>query len=470
MSAPSSAAAASPPTAAPSNQTLPQARAEAARATQHLAALASALREGILLLDADQRVLLANEQFCSMLGLPIGASECLGLHTSQLTVMMQPYLADPDAYAAELANRLPGHIPSALLPLRDGRTLERDARPVALGDTTGWVLTYRDATQQHQADMARDAQRKFYETILDEVPVEIAVLDEQRRYVYVNPQAVPDPEHRAWLPGRTLAEYCTRYGFPLELAHSRDRMFELAEASTEPVIWDDRTPVPGGQVHHQRQFKLLSGAGKGLPYMLGSGLDVTARVQAEERSQRSEAARREQQEFMQQVLDTIPSPVYVRDAAGEVVFGNRALFMLDEQAALFSPTEQVLRAKEREAAEYAAIDAQVLATGREVVAEERSTAPTGEERWFYTSAARQQSASARGEYRHYCPESRPASRRRCCEGPRKLSGQYEPRNSHAHERGAGHGRPAGQDAPEPAAARVCAHHPQLGHALARRVE
>ncbi|MEJ7659275.1 MAG: hypothetical protein WKG07_06415 [Hymenobacter sp.] len=74
--------------------------------------------------------------------------------------------------------------------------------------------------------------------------------------------------------------------------------------------------------------------------MLGSGLDVTARVQAEERSQRSEAARREQQEFMQLVLDTDPNPVYVRDAAGEVVFSNRALLRLDEYPAALPPTRR----------------------------------------------------------------------------------------------------------------------------------
>jgi signal transduction histidine kinase/DNA-binding response OmpR family regulator len=364
--------------------TLAQARAEAAKAQQHLAALASGLREGLLLLDADWQVILVSDQLCSLLGLPISASQCVGLHTTQLTTLMQPYLEDPEAYTAELARAQADYIPNTLLRLRDGRVLERDARSVALGETSGWLLSYRDVTQQQQAENQRDAQRKFYETILDEVPVEIAVLDEQRRYVYVNPQAVPDPEHRAWLPGRTLAEYCARYGFPLELAEHRDRMFELAEASAEPVSWVDCTPVPGGEVHHQRQFKVLSGADKGLPYMLGSGLDVTARVQAEERSQRSEAERREQQEFMEQVLNTSPSPVYVRDVNGEVVFGNRALFKLDEQAALFPPTEQVLRAKEREAAEYAAIDAQVLATGQEVVAEERSTSPIGEERWFYS--------------------------------------------------------------------------------------
>jgi signal transduction histidine kinase/ActR/RegA family two-component response regulator len=352
--------------------------------SQYLAALASGLREGLLLLDDTKKALLANDQFCTLLGLPMPASQYVGLATSQLTALMLPYLEDPAAYAAELATLRPDYIPSTRLRLRDGRVLERDARPVALGDKQGWLLSYRDVTQQQQAEAARDAQRRFYETILDEVPVEIAVLDEQRRYVYTNPQAVPDPAHRAWLPGRTLAEYCTRYGFPLELAAQRDRMFELAEASPAPVSWVDRTPVPGGEVHHQRQFKVLADAGRGLPYMLGSGLDITARVQAEERSQRSEAERREQQEFIEQVLNTNPNPVYVRDAAGEVVFGNRALFKLDEQAALTPLSEQVQLAKAREAAEYAAIDAQVLATGQEVRAEERSTSPSGEERWFYT--------------------------------------------------------------------------------------
>ncbi|QKG53571.1 ATP-binding protein [Hymenobacter sp. BRD67] len=117
--------------------------------------------------------------------------------------------------------------------------------------------------------------------------------------------------------------------------------------------------------------------------MLGSGLDVTARVQAEERSQRSEAARREQQEFIQQVLDTSPNPIYVRDSAGQVVFGNRALFKLDEHHPQL-PNEELRNIKAQEAAQYAAVDAQVLATGREVSAEEPSTSPTGELRWFYS--------------------------------------------------------------------------------------
>jgi signal transduction histidine kinase/ActR/RegA family two-component response regulator len=59
------------------------------------------------------------------------------------------------------------------------------------------------------------------------------------------------------------------------------------------------------------------------------------------------------------------------------------MLRLEEQA-LVPASAEVQQAKARDAAEYAAVDAQVLATGQEVMAEERSTSPTGEERWFYT--------------------------------------------------------------------------------------
>ena len=356
---------------------LAQARAEAQEARQHLAVLLDHLPDGLLLLDADQRVVLANDQLCRLLGLPLPARQWLGQPLAELARHLPPDPAAAGAAGLPALGAAPG---PDMLALGNGRQLEQKVQPVALGAATGWLLCYRPAPD-HPAPP--DAQRTFYETILDEVPVEIAVLDEQRRYVYVNPQAVPDPAHRAWLIGRTITEYCARYGFPLALATQRDRMFEKAEVSTDPIFWDDRTPLPTGDVYHQRQFTLLPKAGQ-VPYMLGCGLDVTARVQAEERSQRSEAARREQQEFMRQVLDTNPNLIYVRDAAGAVVFGNRAMLRLEELDAQAPLSTEVQQAQARDAAAYAAVDAQVLATGQEVVAEERTTSPTGEQRWYYT--------------------------------------------------------------------------------------
>ena len=240
-------------------------------------------------------------------------------------------------------------------------------------------------TTSRLAEPDRDAQRAFYETILDELPVEVVVLDEQFRYLYANPQAVPDPGHRAWLIGHTVIEFCERYGFPMALAEQRSRMFEQALRSAEPVVWDDCTPYPEGPRYHQRHFKLLAQVGAGTPFMLGYGLDVTARVEAEARSQRSEAAQREQQEFMQQVLDTNPSAIYVRDADGRFVFSNRAMAQLDGAA---HPALQLHDGPHdeaaREAARYAAGDDLVLATGQEITSEDRLPLATGELRWFHS--------------------------------------------------------------------------------------
>ncbi len=363
---------------------LRQARAEAVLARQHLAALMGNLHEGMILVAANYQVVLINEQACHLFGLPQPASQWVGHALTELIAQARNCMADPAAYDAQVTQTVTWSAGKNLLQLADGSLLERDIRAVRIGEEDGWLLSYHDLTAQHQAQAQRDAQRAFYETVLDEVPVEIVVLDEQRRYLYVNPQAVPDPTQRAWLLGRTIDDYCQGYGFPLELAQQRNRMFELAEVSPEPVFWDDCTPTADGLVYHQRQFTLLSGAAPGLPYMLGCGLDVTARVQAEERSQRSETAQQDHQEFMRLILNTGPNPVFVRDAAGGIVFGNQALYKFEELLAQTPDDERLREIKQCEATQRAAINEQVRTTRQEVHVEESLTLPTGEQRWYYS--------------------------------------------------------------------------------------
>ena len=98
-----------------------------------------------------------------------------------------------------------------------------------------------------------------------------------------------------------------------------------------------------------------------------------------------EAARlqlRENQQFMEQVLDTIPAAVMVRDAAQQLVFGNQAMHALWEISPFNGPRPlppQTIT----ELKDSAALDAQVLATGEEVTLEESLTLSDGSTRWFY---------------------------------------------------------------------------------------
>ena len=101
-----------------------------------------------------------------------------------------------------------------------------------------------------------------------------------------------------------------------------------------------------------------------------------------------EAIRRqlhEQQDFMQQVFDTIPTIVYVRDAQHNIVFQNHAMTALvaaSPFAKAQPPAPDSVAAGEL--ALYANNDARVLATGREVATEESLTLADNSTKWFYT--------------------------------------------------------------------------------------
>ena len=98
-----------------------------------------------------------------------------------------------------------------------------------------------------------------------------------------------------------------------------------------------------------------------------------------------EAARlqlRENQQFMEQVLDTIPSAVMVRDADQRLIFGNQAMhayWALSPLSGLRPYPPQTIA----ELKKSAELDARVLATGEEITLEESFTLSDGRPRWFY---------------------------------------------------------------------------------------
>ncbi|WP_345127101.1 ATP-binding protein [Hymenobacter antarcticus] len=99
-----------------------------------------------------------------------------------------------------------------------------------------------------------------------------------------------------------------------------------------------------------------------------------------------EAARqqlREHQEFMQQVLDTIPTVVFVRDTEQKLVFQNQAMLNLVEASPFAKPVPPTPESL-AEVARYAAIDTQVRATGQEMAREESFTLADDSTSWFYT--------------------------------------------------------------------------------------
>ncbi|MGI4863661.1 MAG: ATP-binding protein [Janthinobacterium lividum] len=94
----------------------------------------------------------------------------------------------------------------------------------------------------------------------------------------------------------------------------------------------------------------------------------------------------DQQEFISEILATMPNPVFVRNAAGTIVFENRAATEVRRRTVHLHPmaTQPLTAQQAQQVASYYATDAQVLATGEPLETEATLTLASGEERHFCT--------------------------------------------------------------------------------------
>ncbi len=148
---------------------------------------------------------------------------------------------------------------------------------------------------RRDTDVAADtgATRSLHEDVLDNIDLDIAVLDPECRFEYLNPASVPDPEVRAWLIGRSNRDYCERRGKPVDLAVRREEAIRIAVAEGRKHEEMEQIISADGRVHYilRTHLPLLDEEGR-VRRILGYGVDRTAEV---ERARKLELAEEERQ-------------------------------------------------------------------------------------------------------------------------------------------------------------------------------
>ncbi|MBX0292569.1 PAS domain S-box protein [Hymenobacter sp. HSC-4F20] len=246
-------------------------------------------------------------------------------------------------------------------------------------------LYFTDITQVKDAEKRLVEQQEFYETVLNQLPADVAVFDTEHRYQFVNPAAIRDASLREWIIGRTDFEYLEHRGRPLDLAHTRRAIFEQAVQQRRVVAWEETLTTSEGPRLSLRHMQPVFGPEGSLRMVIGYGLDITERHEAEEQVRRSEARLQEQQDFVQQVVNTTPIVIWVCDAQGRIQFSNRAFEELIATGRhrftdSSSPDDPV--STENWAHEQSI--QQVLRTGQELAYESSFTQLSGTVRWFQT--------------------------------------------------------------------------------------
>jgi two-component system, sensor histidine kinase and response regulator len=328
-----------------------------------LCATLDAADDGVVAFQFDSETLFYNTAFVTMWRLDEG--KLTGMRREDLIALQTAQARNPDELV-ELGSRFDVESEDfSMIELKDGRMLERHARPQMLnGKSVGRVVVYRDITQRVQFE-----QRMMFHHVVVESSGPMIWLDwETRRVTYANRAACE-------ILGYAADEFTGLHISDLDGRFSPERIAPLDQslrASGKPVNFRTVYRHKRGELRHiDATASLTQNAGRDI-YIV-SFKDIT-----EQKTAAREKAR--QQELLRALIDSIPDIISYRDPQGVFLGCNEAF------AALRGPgaTDVVGRTSEELFSPYRANvirtrDEEVLQSLHRAVVEENVTYPDGTE-------------------------------------------------------------------------------------------
>lgn len=239
--------------------------------------------DGVLWLDANRRIERADTRFVKMTG--YAHNELKGKCPGRL-------LYGPATDGGTIAtinqhlDRGESFSQPLLLYRKSGAQywVQVEAEPQYDGDTcTGFRLDLFDITEEYKRDDALSALTSFYEKALKELPIEVAVMDPDGRYLFLNPASVGDDELREWLIGKTAVDYARRRGLDPAPFERRQAMVRRVAETGEPESLEDPVTTDEGETKYiQRVMHPVTDDAGEVVRVFGYGVDVTKRKQREQ--------------------------------------------------------------------------------------------------------------------------------------------------------------------------------------------
>ncbi len=144
------------------------------------------------------------------------------------------------------------------------------------------IGTHTNITELKLAEQKMEAQRKFYENILNNIPADIAVFSPTHQYLFVNPRGIKDDELREWIIGKRDEDYCAFRNKPLSIAEGRRALFRQVVEEKSPREWEEKITQPDGSEEYVlRKLYPVLDKEQGVSLVIGYGIDITQRKKFE---------------------------------------------------------------------------------------------------------------------------------------------------------------------------------------------
>ncbi|MFY8003384.1 MAG: PAS domain S-box protein, partial [Chitinophagaceae bacterium] len=243
--------------------------------------------------NAENQIIFINEQFCQLFNIPIPAYELVGKDHNLIEKLTEDIIAHADTFFSELSQIISAQITrkEITVELIDGRVFQLDFLPLLLDNQyIGHTLSFKNITDEILANKRLQAQQRLFETILNKLPVDVAVFSPDFSDLFLNPIAIKDTEMRKWmldwLIGKDMHPH-TR--IPLNNAGNR-RYFNQVLQTKNLVSWEEEREnlaTNTTEYYLRNMFPVLDEWGE-IIMVIGYNINITDRKVAEEKIKISE--------------------------------------------------------------------------------------------------------------------------------------------------------------------------------------
>jgi signal transduction histidine kinase len=167
------------------------------------------------------------------------------------------------------------------LPLNEQLEVYKTTEPVKILCLLALLILIYYKNSRYEKDVQEKeiqltGQKRLYERLLEQIPIDIVTFDKDLRYSYINSAAIADPAVRKWLIGKTNSDYFKERGLSLEAAHERDRILHEA-LQKETTIQLEETLIDrnGRQRHTLKGASPIYSEQRELLCLVGYSLDIT---------------------------------------------------------------------------------------------------------------------------------------------------------------------------------------------------
>ncbi len=156
---------------------------------ERMATLIKNLQTGILLEDQDRKIVLANQKFCDLFGIPVSPDVLKGVDSAKSIHKYKNMFLEADSAIQRISDVIAKKqlVTADEMELLDGRTFERDYIPLFNnGEYQGHLWSYSDVTLRKNYRKNLEVQKEKYGSIIANMNLGLVEVDNDENILMVN--------------------------------------------------------------------------------------------------------------------------------------------------------------------------------------------------------------------------------------------------------------------------------------------